>query len=259
MQLRHRTQNTDTEAMKTTIKSKVEASVEALREMNHSQLFSWSRDNGLDSRAGFSAFKKALLSIGIDYAALRQSKIEAKEEALTAACTHKIVLFSDAKASHDRFGICDDNGAVLWYGRFFADDRDGYNGEQSSGELSAALKAIWLARQIANAAGARAAKLTLIVDANWLCTLSGKAQALAIAARKANLDLAMEWIRGTENPADEWTTVGGFKKWSDNDLAASATPLSTQANNHDTPAPALAAAAVAIGAAVVQLTFDFLA
>ncbi|MCG3206304.1 MAG: hypothetical protein KCHDKBKB_03038 [Elusimicrobia bacterium] len=213
---------------KLTIKDKVTAAINELRGMNHGQLFQWSRENGLDSRAGFSAFKKALLANGIDYDALRSGHQAAKAEALTAACTHEITLYSDAKASCDRFAICDEDGEVVWYGRFFDDDRDGYNGEQSSGELSAALKALWFARQAANAAGQQAVKLTLIVDAQWLCSLSGKPAILAQAAKRMNLDLTMEWIRGTSNPADKWTTATGFKKWNDGDLASLITVIGAE-------------------------------
>jgi hypothetical protein len=211
--------------MKPTAKQQVAANLESLRTMNHGQLWQWSRTHGMDSRSGFTAFKKALLAHDIDYDTLRDGYRKTKAETLTAACTHEITLYSDAKASHSRFAICNGAGGVVWYGRFFDNDRDGFNGEQSAGELSAALKALWFARQCANAANQQAVKLTLIVDASWLCTLSGKAAILASTARGMNLDLHMQWIRGTENPADKWTTSTGFKKWNDNNLAALVAPL----------------------------------
>lgn len=65
-----------------------------------------------------------------------------------------------------------------------------------------------------------AIKLKLNVDANWLCTLSGKAKVLAWDARRFNIELEMNWIEGTSNPADKWTVENSFKRWRDNDLAA---------------------------------------
>lgn len=205
---------------KVSIKSQVVNAIETLRPMGHGELFAWAKENGMNTRAGFSAFKRALLENGINYDELRADHKAAKADALSASITHEVTLFSDAKASCDRFAICEADGEPVWYGRFFDDDRDGYNGEQSSGELSAALKAIWLASKIKEAAGLPAIRLHLIVDANWLCTLSGKASALAKAATRHNIELEMEWIKGTENPADQWTVSKGFQRWNECPLAA---------------------------------------
>lgn len=41
-----------------------------------------------------------------------------------------------------------------------------------------------------------------------------------MSAKRFGLILNVEWIPGTQNPADEWTVATGFKKWSDNDLAS---------------------------------------
>jgi len=207
---------------KLTVKDLVTANFEVLKEMNHGALFQWSRDNGLDSKAGFSSFKKALLSVGMTYDALRAAHREAKAEALASAVTHEVTFYSDAKARCERFAICDRDGKVVWFGRFF----DGEGSEQSAAELEAAKKAIWLAGKVRQVLGAEAIRLTLRVDAKWLTTLSGKAACLADAARKNAIELAMEWIPGTQNPADKWTVTTGFQKWSDVDLAPLATKLS---------------------------------
>jgi len=142
-----------------------------------------------------------------------------------------LTLYSDANASHSRFAICDRDGKPLWYGRFFDNDRE-FDGEQSSGEMAAAKKAVWLAGKIKEAIGADSLRLTLMVDAEWLCWANealkpdwngktgGKAKFLAFAAKKAGVDLDVQHVRGVDNPADPWTTAAGFKKWSDNDLAA---------------------------------------
>jgi len=216
---------------KPTTKSLVEANIEALRAMNHSELFAWSRANGLDSRAGFSAFKKALLASGIDYDALRSEKRAEQAADREAKATASLIFFCDAKARTDRFAICNAKGEPVWHGRFFSDDRD-YNGEQSSGEMAAAKKAVWLASKIKETIGAEAIRLTLKIDAEWLTWANqvgkpnddgkrgGKARALGELARKFGVVLTVEHIPGIENPADQYTVATGFKKWQDNDLRA---------------------------------------
>lgn len=140
----------------------------------------------------------------------------------------KLVLFSDAKASKQRFGICDKNGNPVWHGRFFENERD-FNGEQSSGELAAAKKAVWLASKVKEAIGEDDLFLELRVDAEWLTWANevghkddqgqgGKARVLGSQAKKFGIKLEVVHISGKENPADEFTTCTGYKKWSDNNL-----------------------------------------
>src|SRR3990167_5920336 len=157
-------------AMKTTINDTVREHAAELRALNsHGELFKWSQSHGLDSQAGFSGFKKALKSeLGIDYAAIRGAAREAKTEALEAAATASLTLVTDAKARTDRFAVCNGKGEPIWFGKFFPEDRD-YDGEQSSGEMAAAKKAVWLASKVKEALGAAAIRLILKVDAEWLC------------------------------------------------------------------------------------------
>lgn len=140
---------------------------------------------------------------------------------------HHVTLFSDAKARTQRFAICDREREPVWYGRFFDNDLD-FSGEQSTGELSAAKKAIWLAGQVKKACEAKTLHLKLIVDANWLCTLRGKAEVLIEEAHRAGVRVEMKWLKGKSNPADAFTTGGGFLKWSETHLPALAV-LKTQA------------------------------
>ena len=217
---------------KQTKKQLVAENAEALKAMSVAELTQFGRDHGCDSRAGFAAYKKALAEIGIDFDALRDQRREEKAEARQAACTHEVTLISDAKARTQRFGITDAAGNPVWFGRFFDDDRD-FNGEQSSGEMAAAKKAVWLARQIGNAVGAQAVKLTLKVDAEWLtwangtdAKVGGKARALREQAERCNICLEVVHIAGASNPADALTVCSGYKKWQDNDLAALASKLS---------------------------------
>lgn len=165
---------------------------------------------------------------GPDYYAMKGETRAATAEALRASVTHEVTLFVDAKARCQRFAICGADSKVLWYGMFFEDDQSfsyGDRNEQSACECAAARKAIWLASKVKEAVGSPAIRLTLKVDAQWLCTLAGKATILASDARRFNIELNLEWISGTSNPADAWTTASGFKKWSDNDLASLALPV----------------------------------
>ena len=190
---------------------------------SHGELYKLAVKNGWNNRSAFPRFKKALLEIGIDYNQLRDTVRAEKDDALVRSVTHTVEFYSDAKASKDRFAITDERGTPLWYGRFFDGDRD-YNGEQSSGEMAAAKKAVWLASKVAAAVGGTV-ELTLNVDAEWLVWANevrgagkrgGKAKALGFAAQKLGVVLKVEHVRGVDNPADEYTVCSGFKNWRDN-------------------------------------------
>lgn len=165
---------------------------------------------------------------GPDYYALREETRATTAEYLRNSVSHEVELYVDAKSRCQRFAICDSEGKVVWYGIFFEDDKSfsyGDRNEQSACECAAARKAIWLASKIKEAVEAVAVRLKLNVDAKWLCSLAGKASILATDARRFNIELNVNWIPGESNPADKWTTASGFKKWSNNDLAALASPV----------------------------------
>lgn len=206
---------------KKTAKEIVAENLESLKNHNHAELTAWGKMNGFDSRAGFSAYKKALLTSGIDYDAMKAEKRAAKQAAAEATAVHEIMLYTDAKARTDRFAICNKNGDPVWYGKFFDDDRD-YSGEQSTGEMAAAKKAVWLASKVKDVLGASTIRLTLMVDAEWLTWANlvqqgrdggGKARALGEAATKAGVVLTVQHIPGAENPADKYTICTGFQKY----------------------------------------------
>ena len=236
---------------KVPIKKLVEAHLPQLSELKtHRELFEWARANGIDNAPGFASFKKALLAAGIDYNAIREGVREERKAAREAAITHVVTLYSDAKAKNDRFGITDSAGNPVWFGRFFADDQE-YNGEQSSGEMAAAQKAVWLASKIKEAVGADMIRLNLFVDAQWLCYANavtagesggGKARPLGYLAQKLGIVLDVQWVPGTKNPADAFTICDGYKKWSDNDLAVLAVPVEKRVaadvtENKSSPSP----------------------
>lgn len=191
---------------------------ELLTMTTHKELREWAVSQGLNSASGFSAFKKALIEIGINYDELKGAAIKQQEAELDAKITHALTLYTDAKASANRFGVCDVDGEPLWHGRFF-DTEDA--GEQSRAELCAAKKAVWLANKIKEANHLEALELNLFVDAEWLTYqdhAGQKGYVLTMEARKNNIRLNVIWIPGNENPADKWTVANGYKKWVDNDF-----------------------------------------
>jgi hypothetical protein len=212
--------------MKKTIAQQVAEAESLLRTLGtHTELREWAIKNGMDNRSAFPKFKAALLNIGIDYDKIKTGIHAMKAAEVENAITHEVTLYTDAKASAGRYGICDKIGNVVMHGRFFDDDDAG---EQSRAELCAAKKAVWLASKIKEAVGATAIKLTLLVDAQWLVWqdhAGQKGYVLTQMARKYNIQLSVEWIPGSENPADKWTVASGYKKWSDNDLVSLAKAL----------------------------------
>lgn len=204
-----------------TIKAKVELEKDALMSMQTRQeLLGWAETHDISNRASWGRYKKALIEVcGISYDSLRTQDYMEKREALHDNAKVQLILFSDAKAKKDRFGICGPDREPVWYGKFFASDHD-YNGEQSSGEMAAAKKAVWLASQVATRLGVGVA-LELRVDAEWLCWANqvdgsgGKAKELGAAARRLDIALSVVHIPGVENPADRWTVESGFMNWRD--------------------------------------------
>lgn len=196
------------------------------------ELYQLAIELGFNSRAAFPRYKAALKDIcDIDYDQVKQIRNEQRAESLAQSVTHETTLFVDAKARCQRFAICRESGDVVWFGIFFDDDQSfsyGDRNEQSACECAAARKAIWFASKIKEAVQAQALRLNLKVDAQWLCTLTGKAAILASDARRFNIELHLEWIPGTTNPADRWTTASGFRKWNDGPLGELATPVESK-------------------------------
>ncbi|MFZ4538484.1 hypothetical protein [Propionivibrio sp.] len=219
---------------KQTIKDIVTANIEALRELDYRGLVAWGRENGMDNKSAFSTYKRALTAHGLDLDEMRHERCQAQVDDLTSKVTHHITLFSDAKARLDRFAVCSQDGSPVWFGKFFNDDRD-YNGEQSSGEMAAAKKAVWLASKVAESVGG-IVELTLKVDAEWLVWANsvreghdsgGKARALGETAQRLGILLNVEHIPGAENPADKYTVESGYKRWQDADFTSLLQPINS--------------------------------
>lgn len=201
---------------------------------SHNELREWAIKQGFDNRSAFPKFKNALYEIGMDYDKMKYGKAKEKEQEIESYIKHSLTLYSDAKASFGNYGICDKNGDVLWYGKFFSSDNAS---EQSDAELASAKKAVWFANQVKESLGEKALLLNLIIDAQWLTyqTHSGqKGYVLTQMANKYNIKLNVEWISGKENPADVWTTTSGYKKWQDNDLNSLVEPYNNQSEISET-------------------------
>lgn len=162
---------------------------------------------GFNSRAAFPRYKKALLAVcGIDYDAVKLARTESIEASISASVEFEITLYTDFKMKTDKFAVCDRSKNVVGFGKTFEEL------EQSQGELWTALKALDIAASAKRNLKIQAIRLNLFVDAQWLTSLSGKAEILATTARKFGIELNIQWIPGTTNPADEWTTAASYQK-----------------------------------------------
>lgn len=175
----------------------------------HLHLLEWAKNNGFFTKARWNRFVEALLDIGIDYNSMKNTLHEKAAENLSvkvADSAVEITLYTDFKSKFDKFAICDRAKKMFAFGVSFE------NLEQSAGELWTALKALAIADSARKNLGLEAIRLNLFVDAQWLTTLSGKAAVVASTARKFNIELNIQWIHGSTNPADQWTTARGFQK-----------------------------------------------
>lgn len=164
---------------------------------------------------------------GERFTALTRCKVAG---ATKLAPAHRLTLFCDAKANTDGFAFCDAAGDVLEYGTLQRGISDldfwpGYQAEQSNAEVCAALLAFDFARRVKEAAGLACLALDFHFDAQWLKGMVGKAKPLRDFAKKHSLVVKMNWIAGTENPADEWTVASGSKSVADAELVALALPI----------------------------------
>lgn len=207
-----------------TILKKVQENIEDLKVMSFEELNKWSLRKGINSRSGFSYFKKALFECGIDYDQLKFKRDLENIEKIRSKVTHEITFYSDANAKYEKFAVTDKEGDPVWYGRFFHEDYD-FKGHQASAELSAAKKAVFLASKVAENIQGNIS-LKLYVDAEWLTFMDGKVSwKLWHQAKKLNVDLHVIWVKSAENLADPYTRDEDYKNWKENDFSTMATPL----------------------------------
>lgn len=121
--------------------------------------------------------------------------------------THSLTIFCDAKSSADHFAFTDASGAVLEHGSLGLGCPE--NGDNSDHELAAAMRAFDFAGRVRDAAGLDCLALDFRFDAKWMQGMVGKGRPLRDAAKANKLIVEMNWISGSENPADEFTTASG--------------------------------------------------
>ena len=154
---------------------------------------------------------------------LQETKSSSATEFDTIA---NLTLIVDAKARTKRFAICSEDGTPLSHGFLFGGE---FNGEQSSSEMAAAKRAVWVASKVREIVDVPVIHLLLKVDAMWLTWTNevakggkrgGKARSLAEYATKLGVKLNVVHIPGVSNPADKYTIASDAKRWQDNDWGA---------------------------------------
>lgn len=206
--------------MNMTIKEKVKQGENVLKKMtSHEDLKDWAYNNGMNNKSAFPIFKKTLVDLEInDYEKLKGNHFNSL---IPCSPDYEVTMYSDAKLGKNRFGITDVDGNPLWFGKFFHNDYI-YKNTQTTGELSAASKAVWLASKIKEELAVESIQINLYVDAEWLTYQQphNKGFLLTKNAKKFGVILNINWVSGVNNPADKYTICDGFKKWSDNNLEA---------------------------------------
>lgn len=210
-----------------TVRKFVKENIDDLRELTIHQLKAVSSDLGIGTTVFLDTFRRILLEKGPDYYESKRNceVIISDEKPKTNNIIRDLTLYSDAKASKERFGVTDAKGNGVFYGKIF--DLE-FNGEQSNSEMIAAKKAVLFASKVAAAAKCKI-RLTLFVDAQWLLYANkvklgesggGKARELGDFALRHDIDLEVKFVKGVDNPADKYTVGGGYRKIDDNDLVA---------------------------------------
>lgn len=145
-----------------------------------------------------------------------------KAKRLKSASSYLLTLYSDGKSGRGQFGITNKEGYPLWYGKYNIDDIN-YSGTQPSCEIEAAKKAVELVKEISEEIN-ETISLNLFVDAEWLLWANevkngskkgGQARPLGELALNNDIYLTVAWIKGTDNPADEYTICEGEYKEKD--------------------------------------------
>ncbi|WP_072713699.1 hypothetical protein [Rhodococcus rhodnii] len=183
---------------------------------DHLALRTWAADNGLATKTLFPKFKTVLLKrCGIDYTALReQARATERDEIAAAAADAPTVLLSCAGDDEARsYAVCGPDGAPAWYGEFFADDKTWTEGDQSSADLSAAKKALFLAGKTREELKLGAINVELHV-VNHDVTIDS----LAFDAIRARAIVTVH-IDDDGNDALEWCRENGYRNWREQNLS----------------------------------------
>lgn len=126
--------------------------------------------------------------------------------------TPHLVLYVDCHAKHNSFCICDKNGKPVNAGFFQATD-EYYTGEQWTGQLSVALRAIDIALAVRKEVLSKKIILTIYTDAEWLKWANdmssgqgGKAKILGRHAWEHSVKLDVKHHYSDNNPARKYSS-----------------------------------------------------
>ena len=192
----------------------VEENAEELGAMTtHSELYAWAKEQELATKSKFPKFKTEIRKqLDLDYDELRaeakkryEEELEAKAEALNAESKDgpRVVLNAAGDAEVNSFAVCKGE-KVLWYGTFHPDDKH-YDGEQTTADVEAMKKAVWLATKIKEAAKVETLMLELHVCNHEVPKPTG-------ACVKAGLGLEFH-LNDQGVPAVDWCRENGFLGW----------------------------------------------
>ena len=132
---------------------------------SHEPIKAFAEREGLMNKGDFPKFKHSLRKIGVQYDVLRDSAMQARNDELDAraddiardaAGAPSVTLWTAAVEGDDgtgAFAVVDGHDDVVWYGRFFDDDRTRTVGDLVSAEQSAAEKGVWIAGKALGQAG----------------------------------------------------------------------------------------------------------
>ena len=202
----------------------VTENLEVVKAMHYKQLVKYGQDNGFDSRYSYPKYKAALKEVaGIDMEVMRQGWIKNQNEQRAAefAQAGKVKLHVAASATDNRFAIANEQGEEVWRGLFFEKEKDE---GQSTCEINAAKKAIFLAGKISEETGQKIhlELLTGHEPLEWANTgredggkSGGRANELNRAALKAGISLHVNFDAERENLAKAQVALGGHLGWKD--------------------------------------------
>lgn len=187
----------------------VKSHAEELRAMtSHGDLYQFAVDQHLNTTSLFPKFKSELWKqLDISYDDIRSSALRARaaEIAEAAQSAPWVTLYTHGDAEVSAYAVCGEQGENAWYGEFHAEDRE-FRGDQTSADISAAAKAVFLAGQVRSELELPAIRLRL-------CTPNHEVdqEQLAAAATRARVAVTIEVVE--DNPAVEVVRLPGWQSW----------------------------------------------
>lgn len=193
---------------------------------SHAPLKAFAEEQGWMNRSDFPKYKHSLRKIGVQYDVLRDAAMEAADEqmraraeeiASSAAGAPEVALWTAAVEGADgdgAFAVVDASDEVVWYGRFFDDDRIRIAGDLISAEQSAAEKAVWIGGKALGRAGYPIGRVRVV-------TMCHDLDVDALAAAGVRHGVAVDVVVDPEDTrALVMAEAPGYQRWQDADLRA---------------------------------------